>query len=124
MASPNILDLTTVTGVTTAITLGTTSVTSLVSNAASSNQVYRVASLIISNIDGTNSADITVKYHDAVAAGGTGYSVATTIAVPPDSSINIIDKTSFLYLEESRSLSVQASASGDLTAVCTYEVLE
>jgi hypothetical protein len=122
MASPNILNLSTVTGFTTAITLGITT-TSLVSNASSSNSLYKISSLLISNIDGTNSADVTVKWHDTASAGGTGYSVASTIVVPPDSSINIIDKTSAIYLQENKSISVQASATSDLTAVCVYEVM-
>jgi len=123
MATPNLLSLTTINGVTTAITLSTTNVTTLVSNPASSNKIFKLESIIIGNIDGTNSADITVKYHESAAGAGTSVPIVSTVTVPPDAAINIIDKTSFIYLMENKSITVQASAADDLTAICSYETL-
>lgn len=122
MAAPNIVNVTTITGVTTAL-VGITSVaTSFVSNAASSNKVFKINTIIGVNTDGATSVDVTVRYHLAANAG-VGYSVpiANTISVPPDSSLVIIGKDSPIYLEENRSLSVQASVVGKLGIICSYE---
>jgi len=96
------------------------SAASLVSNAASSGKIYKINSLIIANIDGSNSADITVTLRNA--AGGTTYStLANTVAVPADATLIIVSKDTSIYLEEDMSLYVLASAAGDLSATCSYE---
>lgn len=121
MAAPNIVNVTSIIGVTTAVGLGTTAVTTFLSNAASSNKVLKINTIIASNIDGTNNADITVKYHLAAAGAGTSIALANTIVVPADASLVIIGKDNPIYLEENRSLTAQASAANDIAIVCSYE---
>lgn len=116
MAAPNIASLTTITGKTAASSVSTDQA-NLVINAASSGKVFKINSLIIANIDGTDAADITVDYF----TGGTGYSVVKTVSVDADSAFSAIDRNLQLYLEEGTALAVTASANGDLTAVCSYE---
>jgi hypothetical protein len=122
MSAPNIVNVTTITGVTTAL-VGITSVaTSFVSNAASSNKVFKINTLVGVNTDGSVAANITVKWHQAANAGvGNSVPIANTITVPPDSSLVIIGKDNPIYLEENRSLSVQASVAGRLAVICSYE---
>ena len=121
MAAPNIVNVTTITGVTTAVSLSTTAAVTFVSNPASSNKVLKINTILASNIDGTNNADITVKYHLSAAGAGTSIALANTITVPADSSLVIIGKDSPIYLEENRSLTAQATASDDIAIVCSYE---
>lgn len=121
MANPNIVNVTSILGVTTAVGLSTTAVTTFLSNAASSNKVLKINTIIASNIDGSASADITVKYHLAAAGAGTSIALANTIAVPADSSLVLIGKDSPIYLEENRSLTAQASAVDDIAIICSYE---
>ena len=59
MTAPNIAGLTTVTGKSVGVAVGT-SATDLVANAASSNKVFKINSVVISNVDGTNAATIEV----------------------------------------------------------------
>jgi|SRR5210317_2231439 hypothetical protein len=116
MAAPNIAGLTTITGKTVAASVSSDQA-NLVVNSAASGKVFKINSLIISNIDGVNAADINVDYF----TGGTGYSLVKTVAVDADSSFSAIDKNLQLYLEEGTALAVTASANGDLQAICSYE---
>lgn len=118
MANPNIVNVTSILGKTAAADV-TTSLSALVTNSSSSNQIYKINSLVISNVDGTNAADVTVDY----LKGGTSYKLASTITVPADASLVVVSKETSLYLEENESLRVQASAAGDLQAVCSYEII-
>ena len=120
MANPNIVSVASIYGKTAYDADIATSAASLVSNAASSGKIFKINSLIIANIDGTNAADITVTVRNA--AGGTTYStLANTISVPADATLVVISKETSIYLEEDMSLYVQASAAGDLSATCSYE---
>jgi hypothetical protein len=121
MAAPNIVNVTSIIGVTTAVGLSTTAVTTFLSNAASSNKVLKINTIIASNIDGSAAADITVKYHLAAAGAGTSIALANTITVPADASLVIIGKDNPIYLEENRSLTAQSSAANDIAIVCSYE---
>ena len=120
MANPNIVSVASIYGKTAYVAdVGTTS-SGIVINSASSGKILKINSLIIANIDGTNSADITVTLRNA--AGSSTYStLASTIAVPNDATLVVISKDTAIYLEEDMSLHVQASATGDLAATCSYE---
>lgn len=121
MAAPNIVNVATITGKTVVADLSTTSTTSLVSNASSSGKVIKVNNIFVSNINGTSAADITVSYHNAASAGGTAYKIASTISVPADSTLVVLDKSGSIYLEENTSISVQAGTAGYLQVVSSYE---
>lgn len=121
MAAPNLISPTTIYGKTVYVALTTTSATQVLSNAASSGKVLKINSLVVSNVDGTNNASITVSVYSAAAIGGTAYKIANTIVVPADASLVVIDKTSMIYLEENQSLGAIASTANDLEIVCSYE---
>ena len=91
MANPNIVNVTAIYGNTTYAALTTTLTTVLLSNAASSGKVYKINSIMVSNIDGTSAADVTVKLNTSASGGGTSYSLASTISVPADATLNLID---------------------------------
>jgi hypothetical protein len=121
MANPNIVGVTTITGKTAIFSLGDTSATTILNNAASSNIVFKVNTIIVANDDGTNAADITVTLFPEDDAGGTGVQIASTIQVAADSTLVLIDKASSFYLQEDRSIQATASAGGDLNVVISYE---
>jgi hypothetical protein len=120
MPAPNLNDPTTITGKTTYLTFADTNEANLLVNASSSGKALRVTTLMISNIDGVASADITVTLY-AAATGGTGYPIAKTMTVPADSSVVLIGGGNHVWLEEDRRITCQASASGDLAVICSYE---
>lgn len=117
MAAPNIVNVTTIYGKTAGLAV-TTSATAVVTNSASSGKVLKINSLIISNVDGTNAADVTV---DVYKNQTTAYELASTITVPADATLVVVSKDTAIYLEENDSLRVTASANNDLEAVCSYE---
>lgn len=121
MAAPNLLNPTSVTGKTAVVNLTSTSATSVLSNASGSGKVLKVNSLYVANVDGTTAADITVTLYSEAALGGTGTEICSTVSVPADATVVVIDKDSFIYLEEDRSLGATAGASNDLKVVCSYE---
>ena len=130
MAAPNILSLTTGLGKTTYLTpSGTTSVV-LLQNAASSGKVFKINSLVVANVDGAVAVDCTVAYYTnggvaqgSAPSGGTAVAIASTISVPADASLIVIDKTTQIYLEEDRSLVVTSGIANDLTFTVSYEEL-
>ena len=121
MAAPNIVNVATITGKTAVADLTTTAATSIISNAASSSKVFKVNSLIVSNVDGTANAEITISLYSAAALGGTATQICSTVVVPADASLIVIDKSSGIYLEEDKSIGATASAANDLKVVCSYE---
>lgn len=114
MAAPNVVNVVTITGKTAVQIIGT-SPTAIVTNAAASGKVLKVNALYISNVDGTNAADVTVDLFRASVA----YRIASTVSVPADSTLDIISKS--FYLEEGDSLRLTASVALDLEGVASYE---
>ena len=130
MAAPNILALTTATGKTTYLTPSGTTAVVLLTNAASSGKVLKVNQLVVANVDGTNAVDCTVSIYTngAVAkgsapSGGTAYPIASTISVPADASLIVVDKTTGIYLEENVCISVTSGTASKLTYSVSYEEL-
>ena len=121
MAAPNIVNVATITGKTNVVDLTSTSATSVVSNAASSGKVIKINSLIVANVDGTNNTDITISLYSAAALGGTATQICSTVTVPADSSLIVIDKSSGIYLEEDKSIGATAGVASDLKVICSYE---
>lgn len=121
MAAPNLVTVGTITGKTTYTALSTTSETSVLSNAASSGKVLKVNSIVVSNVDGASAAAITIAINSAAAGGGTSYAIASTISVPADASLIVVDKSTAIYLEEDKSITATAGTSGDLEVVISYE---
>jgi len=121
MAAPNIVNVTSIVGKTVVADLTTTSATSVLSNAASSNLVLKINSLIVSNVDASASAAITINLYSAAALGGTATQIANTITIPAKTSLIVIDKNSSIYLEENRSIGATASIANDLKVVCSYD---
>ena len=122
MAAPNIVSVTSIYGKTVYDTDISTDDDVLLENAVGSNKLLKVNSLIIANIDGTNAADITVTLCDA--GGSLLATLAKTISVPADSTLVVISKDTSIYLEENREIKLDASAAGDLSAVCSYDEID
>jgi len=121
MAAPNIVNIATMLGKVVTADLTTTSATSVLSNAASSNKVFKVNSLVVANIDTANAVNVTVNHYSAAALGGTATPIASTISIPANSTLIVIDKTTMIYLEENMSIGATAGTSSKLKVVCSYE---
>jgi hypothetical protein len=131
MANPNIAgSSTTIYGVTDYLTPGGTSALVLLPNAASSGQVMKINQIVAANVNGSAAVDVTVSVYTngAVAkgsapSGGTAYPIASTISVPPDASLVVVDKTSALYLMEGTSIIVTSGTASGITYTISYELI-
>jgi hypothetical protein len=121
MANPNIVSVSAIYGENSLTALSTTSATSIVSNAASSGKVYKINSLIVANVDGTSNADITINVYSQAALGGTAFALASTVTVPADATLVVIDKNTSIYLKENQSIGAIASAANDLVVTASWE---
>jgi hypothetical protein len=117
MAAPNIVSVNSMIGKTDLMNV-TTTATAITTCAT--DKLYKVNSVVIANIDGTNPADITVD----IFRGGVAYHLASTITVPSDATLVVVSKDMGIYLEEGDALRCTASANGDLQAACSYEIID
>jgi hypothetical protein len=118
MANPNIVNVTSIYGE-TAVFEATTANANVVQNASASGEIYKVNSLIISNIDGVSDAGANVS----VVRSDTYYYLGYSLAVPVQSSLVLISKDSSIYLKEGDAIMCTASANNDVHVVCSYEVI-
>ena len=121
MAAPNIVNVATITGKTATVALSTTNATVLVTNAASSNKVFKINMIQVANVDGTSACDVTVDVHSADDGAGTAYSLVSTAAVAADTSMVVLDKNTAIYLEEDKSITATAGTASDLEVIVSYE---
>jgi hypothetical protein len=124
MANPNIVNVTNILGNTSTNLISSTAnpfTTALINNAASSNKIYKVNTIIAANVDGVNNAEITIKIFSEDDLGGTGTAIASTVTVPADASVVIIDKNTSFYLLEDKSIGATASAANDIVVTCSWE---
>jgi len=130
MAAPNIVNVTTITGVTTfhagiAVTTGgrgDLGITTVDSNAAASGKVLKINSLVAAGIADTTG--VTLQYFNDVnhVSASSTVSIAMTVSVPTFSTLVLISKENSVYLEENTSLGVFAQPNaGSIDVVCSYE---
>jgi hypothetical protein len=121
MAAPNIVNVSSILGKTAVVALSSTSQTTLLSNASASDDVLKVNMIQVANVDGTNACDITIDVHSAASGGGTAYSLVSTVSVPADASLIVLDKSTAIYLEENTSITATAGTASDLEVIVSYE---
>lgn len=118
MANPNIVSVTAIYGKTSGANLTTTSA-NVVTNSAASGKVLKINSVYVSNVDGTNNATVDVIFYDSSAT--TDYYIADVVVVPAASTLKVVTKDAFIYLEEGDVIKGVASANLDLQMIVSYE---
>ena len=128
MAAPNIVAVTTIYGKTTYYTPSGTSAVVLLTNASGSGKVLKINQIVAANVNGSSAVDCTVSVYTngAVAqgsapSGGTAYPIASTISVPANAALIVVDKTTQLYLQEGTSISITSGTASGLTFSISYE---
>jgi len=130
MANPNLLAATTALGTTTYLTPSGTTAVVLIPNAAASGQVFKINQIVATNVNGSSAVNATVSVYTngAVAqgsapSGGTAYPIASTISVPANAALIVVDKTTQLYLQEGTSITVTSGTASGITYSISYEVI-
>ncbi len=128
MANPNIVAVSAIYGTTTYLTPSGTSSVVLLPNPAGSNKVFKIESIIVANSNTSSAVNATVAiYTDGSVAqgsapsGGTAYPIASTVSIPANASLFVIDKTNGFYLQEGTSIIVTSSLASQLTFTVSYE---
>ena len=127
MANPNIVNVTSILGGNAGWNLSATPNTNLME--VDSGKVVKLNSIIVSNVDGTNAADVSV-FIDGLGTGATGVTttgadatvyIAKTISVPADATLVLLDTP--IYMMEGDILKGGASSASDLDLLVSYEVI-
>ena len=114
MTIPNIVSVATINAVTEVAVLTTTLTTTLVTAAA--EYANKINLIRCSNI---TDSDATVTFD--VEKGGTHKKIANEVTVPANSVVDIIDKNSSFYLEETDLIRGGASAGTTIDCVISYD---
>jgi hypothetical protein len=126
MAAPNIVNITSLVPHTVYVTPADTARNALVVS-PSIGTAFKINQIIVSNIDGTNPYAATVELR--LADGTTYVSIGSTISVPANASLIMVDKTTMLYLldvsatGEPNTIWVTSSTADKLTFTCSYEAI-
>lgn len=128
MANPNIVNVTDIRGKTTYLTPSATTAVVLLPNAASSGKVFKINQIVAANVNGSSAVDTTVSVYSngaqaqgSAPSSGTAYPIVSTVSVPADASLIVVDKTTGLYLEENNSIVVTSGTASGITYTISYE---
>lgn len=126
MAAPNIVNVTSIIPHTVSITPSDTSRNALVA-APSTGVAYKVNQILVSNTNGVSAITCTVELR--LADGTTYRPIGSTISVPANSTLIMLDKTTTLYLldtsvtGEPSTLWATSGTASNLTFTCSYEAI-
>lgn len=120
MANPNIVNVTDIKGK-TAVKALTTNAQTLVTNPASSGKVLKINTILVANVDGVNTQEVTVNYYEGGNTDFTATALVSTVSLPADATLVVLDKNSSIYLEEDRTIGALAGGNSDLVATISYE---
>jgi hypothetical protein len=124
MAAPNIVAVSTIRGKSNVANLTTTS-SSVIVNPVNSGQVFKINTIMISNVDGTAAGNVTVEMFKfgaqnvATGSGNAVYSLANSVTVPAKSSLDVMSKS--IYLEEGDQLKAKADSNNRLHLITSFE---
>ena len=129
MANPNIVNVSSIVGGNAGRALTHTSLTATLLT-VTADVIVKINSLIVTNIHGTNAATVSLEIN-GIGGGAVGVTlaanlttqvrIASTMNVPADDSLVLIDKP--IYLMEGDVLRGGASASSVLELFASYEVI-
>ena len=114
MATPNLINVATITPKNAMGTLGDTNRTTMIDVPAET--AVRIDTILVANDDGTNAADCTLEISND--NGSTYFKIASTISVPADSTLSMIDTP--IYLDETDIIAITAGAANDLDYHVSY----
>jgi hypothetical protein len=130
MTTVNIAAASSIIGTTTYLTPSGTTAVVLLNNTATSAAVYKINQIVAANVNGTSAVDTTVSIYSNGAqtqgnapSSGTAYPIASTVSVPPDASLIVVDKTTAVYLMEGQSITVTSGTASGITYSISYEII-
>ena len=120
MAAPNVVNVSSIIGKTQGSALTTSNADQVV---CPTDKLIKINSIIVSNVDGTDAADVSVNFVDS-SSGNLVLHLAKLVTVPAQSTLIVLGKDAPIYLEEGDKIQALASAAGDLEIIISYEELD
>lgn len=129
MAAPNITDVTSIVGVTSAVSLSATTNPGfptggviIVENPAGTNASYKVNSLYVCNV-GLSSNNATVVLYRANP--NRTFNIIKNVTVPAQSTLDVISNPVYLMENDSlRGTALSADGGAGMEAVCSFEIIK
>jgi len=124
MTAHHIVAVSTIRGKSNVANLTTTS-SSIIVNDVNSGKVFKINTIMISNVDGTNAGNVSVELFKfgaqnvSTGTGNTTYAIANGVTVPAKSSLDVMSKS--LYLEEGDHLKAKADSNNRLHLITSFE---
>lgn len=115
MANPNLLEITSILASSVQVTASTTASTMITCPTGS---LYKVVSIYCANKT-TGTQSVTIIHNN----GSTDYYIADEIDIPPDSTLQLVDKNTPLYVTESEIIKCLASAASSIDVNLYYEAM-
>lgn len=100
--------------------LSSTSLTTILNNAASSGTLIMVTSIVICNEDTANTTYITITRHSQDDVGGTAYNIMNQVDIAPGYPLQLLEHP--IFLDEDKSLGATAEAANDMVVTVDYLV--
>ena len=122
MASPNIVNVTSIYGNTNYLIPSTTSATTWTALTPAAGTVNKIDNIVAANVTGTT-ANITVAINSAAAGAGTNYRLIYQVPVPANAAIVIADKSTAFYLGEAQSIVVTSGIASAIELTASYEAI-
>jgi len=116
MANPNIVNVSAIYGNTGFLSI-TTSAANVVVNPGGSGAVYKLNTLLVSNINASSSAAVTIELNRS----GTNTAIVKNVALATGGSLVAISKDSSLYLLEGDIIQASGNVASSLQAVASWE---
>lgn len=117
MANPNLISATSIYSRSAFIT-PSTSATTIIANAANSNQIFKVSTVMA-----TNTFSTTINITLDVLRSATTWVICSNISIPPNSAVVLLNKEGILYLEEGDTLRATASTATYIKLYASYEII-
>lgn len=127
MANPNIVQLTSMFGVTSAVMLSAAAAGTaiIVQNPANSDSVYKINALYASNI-GVSANLLNVEFNrPGTVPGSPNFFILRNVSIPAQSTLDVLSKN--IYLQENDSLrgsSLSADGGAGIEVVCSFEIIK
>ena len=121
MGNPNIVNVATLRANNSLVRLTGTANTVVVNNPDNSSAVYKLNSIVASNVEGNTSAYVSVLVYDQDDLAGNGYPIIAVASVPARSSLIIMDKSTGIYLKENQSIGASSNAANTIVVVASWE---
>ena len=121
MTNPNIVNVTEIYGNSKSMLVTSTVAQAYIANASSSGKIYKINSLYVSNLDGTNAADITLTHFMTNTGNGT---LLSTVSVAADSTLVAVTKDSSIYLMEYGEIRVSSNSTTALNVFCSWDEIK